>query len=433
MSKLGVRVAALLTLAILVVVGVATVLALQLLGPPRPPGGPRRSAAQLAMAARAVDRLSTAEFEKLVAGGAVAISPSAPQGEEIEHESERLGEALRREGASAEARMIEPRDGGPATAAMRLPDGRWLSVDAGPPPGPDRRAWLVFAFWLMLVAVGVAGLAALVVMRATRPLSVLERAVAAVGPDGEFTALPEEGPPEMRAAARAINLLSLRLRTAMESRMRLVAAAGHDLRTPMTRMRLRAEFLTDEDDRAKWLADLEELDRIADSAIRLVREEVDPDAAQSVDIGAMVREIAEELVEIGLKARVTRTASAHAVVRPLAMKRALRNLAVNAATHGLSAVISVETMRDGVTVAIEDEGPGIPPELLDRAFEPFFRVDPARRATTPGAGLGLAIAKEIVARNGGALTIANRPSGGLVQVVRLPLAKPDGEPASTRS
>lgn len=425
MSGLGVRLAALLTLAILFVVGVATVLALQLMGPPPPPGGPRRAAAQLAMAVHAVERLSTAEFEKLVAGGAVAIGSEPPAGPEMEHDSERLSEALRREGARGEARMIEPREGAPAIAAVKLRDGRWLSVESGPPPGPGRRDWTVFAFWLLLVAAGVAGLVALVVMRATRPLGVLERAVAAVGPDGEFNALPEEGPPEVRAAARAINQLSLRLKTAMESRMRLVAAAGHDLRTPMTRMRLRAEFIAEDEERAKWLADLEELDRIADSAIRLVREEVDPDASKATDIGAMAREIAAELVEIGLTARVTRATEALATVRPLAMKRALRNLAVNAATHGASAAVSVDTTRDGVTVAIEDQGPGIPPELLDRAFEPFFRVDPARKATTPGAGLGLAIANEIVARNGGSLTIANRPSGGLLQVVTLPLARPD--------
>lgn len=423
MSGLGVRVAALLTLAILVVVGVATILSLQFLGPPPPPGGPRRAAAQLAMAVRAVERLSAAEFEKLVAGGAVSIAPGPPPGPEVEGASERLEEALRREGAHGEARIVEPKDGAPATASVQLSDGRWLSVETGPPPGPGRREWLVFAFWLMLIAIGVAGLATFVVMRATRPLSVLERAVAAIGPDGEFTALPEEGPPEVKAAARAINLLSLRLRAAMESRMRLVAAAGHDLRTPMTRMRLRAEFLSEDEEREKWLADLEELDRIADSAIRLVREEVDPDARQTADIEAMVREIAAELVEIKLPVRVTRATPGRALVRPLAMKRALRNLVVNAATHGLSAAISVETMRDTVTIAIEDQGPGIPPALLERAFEPFFRVDPARKATTPGAGLGLAIAKEIVARNGGQLTIANRPSGGLVQVVTLPLAK----------
>ncbi|PZQ18992.1 MAG: two-component sensor histidine kinase [Ancylobacter novellus] len=423
MSGLGLRVSVLLTLAILFVVGAATVLALQLLGPPPPPGGPRRAAAQLAMAVRAVERLSTAEFDKLVAGGAITVAPAPPLGPEIEGASARLSEALRREGAHGEARVVEPQGDAPSTAAVKLPDGRWLSVETGPPPGPGRREWSVFAFWLILIAGGVAGLVAFVVIRATRPLAVLERAVAAIGPDGEFTALPEEGPPEVRTAARAINLLSLRLKGAMESRMRLVAAAGHDLRTPMTRMRLRAEFLTDEEERGKWLADLEELDRIADSAIRLVREEVDPDAAQIVDVAKMVCEIADELVEIRLPARVARAAPALASVRPLAMKRALRNLMVNAATHGQSATIAVEATRDRVTIAIEDEGPGIPPDLLDRAFEPFFRVDPARKAATPGAGLGLAIAKEIVARNGGSLTIANRPSGGLVQVVTLPLAQ----------
>lgn len=424
MNSLGARISALLTIAILFLVAVATFLALQMLGPP-PGGGPMRGreAAQLTLVALAAERLPEADWRALLPGLDATVSDKAPDGPKAD--ASRGFEALmRREGVRGETRLVERPDG-PPLAAYRLPDGRWLALEAGGPPRSDRRGWTVFTFWMALIALGTAVVVVLAVMRATRPLAMIERAVAGVGPDGEFAPLPETGPADLKATARAINLLSARLRAAMESRMRLVAAAGHDLRTPMTRMRLRAEFIADEEERVRWLADLEELDRIADSAIRLVREEVDPDARKTVAIDAMVAEIAAELREIGLKARVARSAPASAAVRPLAMKRALRNLVVNAATHGLSATVSIESQRDRVVVAIEDEGPGIPPELIEQAFEPFFRVDPARKIHTPGAGLGLAIAKEIVARNGGELTVANRPSGGLVQVVSLPLAAPE--------
>jgi signal transduction histidine kinase len=255
----------------------------------------------------------------------------------------------------------------------------------------------------------------------TRPLRMLEGAVAAVGPDGVLPTLPETGPAELRATATALNRLSARLRTAMESRMRLVAAAGHDLRTPMTRLRLRAEFLPEEE-RATWLADLDELDRIADSAIRLVREEAETEAAEPVGLDGLVRQVVAELAGMNLPAVVTGTVPARVRAPPLGLKRALRNLVTNAATHGHGARVAVTCEGGRAVVTVEDDGPGIPEPMLERVFEPFFRVDPARRQTVPGAGLGLAIAREIVDRLGGSITIANHAPHGLRQRIELPLA-----------
>jgi len=253
---------------------------------------------------------------------------------------------------------------------------------------------------------------------------VLEDAVAAVGSDGLLPQVPETGSASMRATARALNRLSARLKGAMESRMRLVAAAGHDLRTPMTRMRLRAEFLPEEE-REAWLRDLDELDRIADDAIRLVREEVDPGAEEAVSLDRLIREIATELGDTGLKVATGPLTGGTVRAAPLALKRALRNLIVNAATHGGGAFVGTSAVAGSVIVTIEDEGPGIPEELLARVFEPFFRVDPARRKSVPGAGLGLAIAREIITRFGGTIAIANRQPHGLRQTVRLPAAASD--------
>ena len=206
----------------------------------------------------------------------------------------------------------------------------------------------------------------------------------------------------------------------MESRMRLVAAAGHDLRTPMTRMRLRAEFL--DEDREKWLHDLDELDRIADSAIRLVREEVNQDAVEPVDLAKLVREIAAEVRSLGHPVSTGPLDYVSVKAGALGLRRALRNLIVNAATHGKGCSVSLSSAGSQAVLTIEDRGPGIPPELLNKAFEPFFRVNPGRMQSIPGAGLGLAIAKEIVERYGGTIALENRVDGGLQQRVVFAVA-----------
>lgn len=273
--------------------------------------------------------------------------------------------------------------------------------------------------YLAVVVLGSIAVAILAANKIVSPLKMLEQAIASVGPDGELLRIDEKGPVEVRATAQALNRLSSRLKSAMESRMRLVAAAGHDLRTPMTRMRLRAEFLPPEEQET-WLKDLEELDRIADSAIRLVREEVaDTAGEEGVRLDRLVAEIGRELTEVGRRIAWKAEEPACVEARPLALKRALRNLLENAATHGGGATARVRVEGERTVLEIDDEGPGIPEDLLERVFEPFFRVDAGRRRTVPGAGLGFAIAKEILDRAGGTIAIANRPGGGLRQTVTL--------------
>nr|WP_281493681.1 ATP-binding protein [Ancylobacter koreensis] len=327
--------------------------------------------------------------------------------------------------------VSNPPDGGSPVISARLPDGRWLLLPVPMPPAPPNPGWAVVG-WALMLAIGTTAVMVFAVRRLTAPLALLERTAAAIGPQGEMAPLREDGPTEVRVAARAINLLSSRLKAAMESRIRMVAAAGHDLRTPMTRMRLRAEFL-DEDQREAWIADLDELDHIADSAIRLVREEVQRPAQTPLRLDLLVDEVVGELDGIGLPVTLAATGPATVTARPLALKRAIRNLAINASTHGRGARVEVGTDAQGALVRIADDGPGIPPALLAQVFEPFFRVDPARGSSIPGAGLGLAIAREIVLNHGGSLTLDNLPGGGLEQRVRLPAlpgSTPDPEPMS---
>jgi signal transduction histidine kinase len=181
-------------------------------------------------------------------------------------------------------------------------------------------------------------------------------------------------------------------------------------------------MLDDEGDRDKFIADVDEMMHIANSAISLVKEESDSSRHEMIRFDALIEDIVAELDMIGHHVDIIRLDPTQVPCRPEAMKRALQNLLVNACTHGKSASISVRRNGDTVVCDILDEGPGIPEDMIDRAFEPFFRADPARNKTIDGAGLGLAIVKEIITRHGGTITLANRKPRGLHQEVVIPAA-----------
>ena len=283
--------------------------------------------------------------------------------------------------------------------------------------------WVFVLGYSTLIVVGSSTVSILVANMIVRPLNIIERAIESVNPQGFIPRIVENGLGEDLATAQLLNRLSERLQATMESRMRLVAAAGHDLRTPMTRMRLRAEFIADDEEREVWLNDLSEIEDIAESAITLVQEEVSPEDQQIVSVDVLVSEIVQELRSIGHDVTLVQAARADVIGTPLSLKRAFTNLMVNAATHGGGCRVAVGRTEDNVNVIVEivDDGPGIPPDMIGRAFEPFFRATPAREKRTPGAGLGLAIVKEIVNRHRGRISLTNRVPRGLYQQVLLPV------------
>ena len=417
-ASLRAKLALVLVAAIVAVVGLATTVTTILVGSP----GPQQIMDPIAHQIRLISDLAGKNGGAVAAG--LAFDPAPAPGPISPHFTESLRDALAR--TSGDPLMVVvtrpehppvPGPGPVMTVSIPVPGRGWLIMPLQelPPPGPP---WPMLVGYMALIIAGATAVALFAAAKISRPLVMLEQAITSIGPDGNLPILPETGPDEVQATARALNRLSARLKTAMESRMRLVAAAGHDLRTPMTRLRLRAEFLPDEE-RDQWLNDLEELDRIADSAIGLVREEAEPGIAKPLRLDRLIVGLVEDLAELDMAVRLGPVEPAWTRAGPLALKRALRNLIINAATHGGGATVEVAVRSEVPTVVIADRGPGIPGDLLEQVFEPFFRVDPGRRQPVPGAGLGLAIAREIVVRSGGDITIHNRDGGGLIQTVML--------------
>jgi signal transduction histidine kinase len=412
MNTLRLKLTALLTVAILVVVGLATWVNSFTWGKPDVSGLRRANLEHLVLLLEHMNGKHA-----VGASAALRFQDARPGGEEIKAASDDLSADLRQLGLPSDVMVTRPPGSPWPVISLALPDqGQFLVVPMVMSLRlPDRSLLGLMA----LIALGTIIVSVAAVYRLTKPLVLVERAVANVDAEGELPPLSETGPDEVRVTARAINRLSARLKQAMESRMRLVAAAGHDLRTPMTRMRLRAEFLGDPD-RRKWLADLDELDHLADSAISLVKEEMASRNRKPVRLDSLLRELVAELGELGMDLRLGAVATAEIVIAPLSLKRALRNLLVNAATHGKGATITLSNSGHVARIEILDRGEGIPKNLLDRAMEPFFRIA-TPRSPFSGAGLGLAIAREIIMRNGGQLSLANSDAGGLVQVVTVPI------------
>ena len=308
--------------------------------------------------------------------------------------------------------------------SMRMPSGEWLNVSVA--------LYRTLPFWsenfliaFALMTLAAAGLVIWAVRQFSGPMRDLARAAEQLGMDVNMAPLPERGTIEAVKAARAFNLMAERIRRFVRDRTFLLTAIGHDLRTPITRLKLRAEWMEDEEQQNKMLADLDELEAMVAATLAFGRDDATAEALTPIDLAELLRTIGEEAADARPDSaeNVRYDGPDHLVVRarPVAIKRALSNLIQNALNYGGAARIALAQPRDGMlAVHVDDDGPGIPPSELERVFEPFHRLEASRNRETGGTGLGLPIARNIVRAHGGDVALANRAGGGLRAMVTLP-------------
>ena len=308
--------------------------------------------------------------------------------------------------------------------SMQLPEGEWLNVHA-----PLNR---MLPFWseTFLVAFGLmtvlsTGVVIWAVRQFSFPMRELAAAADRLGTDVNAAPLAENGSLEEIKAARAFNIMAERIRRYVRDRTFLLTAIGHDLRTPITRLKLRAEWMDDEEQQAKMLMDLDELEAMVSATLAFGRDDANAEAPAAFDMAELLRTILDEASDSRPDAgeKTDYQGPGHLVVRarPVAMKRALSNLVQNALNYGGAAHVSLIAPQSGtLTIHVEDDGPGIPTTELDRVFEPFHRLEASRNRETGGTGLGLPIARNILRAHGGDVVLSNRSTGGARATVTLP-------------
>lgn len=257
----------------------------------------------------------------------------------------------------------------------------------------------------------------------TQPLFQLASAADRVGRDVRQPKLQEQGAREIRDAARAFNTMQDRLQRYLDSRTRVLAAMSHDLKTPLTRLRLQVETLEDPDAQTRIGKQLDEMESMVRGSLALFRGLDDDEALAPVDINALLVTLQAEFKQMSGQVTIEGTAQRELVGKPQGLKRCLTNLIENAIKFGGSARVYVLDASTAVVIRIEDAGPGIPAAELERVFEPFYRVESSRNRDSGGTGLGLSIARDIAQSHGGTLVLGNLPQRGLEAILTLPRAQ----------
>ena len=314
-----------------------------------------------------------------------------------------------------------------ALVSMRLPDQSWANVSLVAAPAAPAPALGGALLSTTLMAAGAAAAAALVARWLARPLGAFAAAAQRFAGAARPAPLPERGPREVRALADAFNDMQRRIAGLIEARTQALAAVSHDLKTPITRLRFRAEDIADAALREAVVADLADMERMIDQTLALLRGERDDEPARPVDLVAILETIVDAANDSGGRAQLAAPPAAVLRGRRLALKRAFANLVDNAVKYGGAAEVSLHAGADAIVVTVEDRGPGIAPADVEKAFAPFVRLEPSRNATTGGFGLGLAIARAVIEGHRGEIALAARAGGGLAATVRLPLEGPRGE------
>lgn len=322
-------------------------------------------------------------------------------------------------------RMHEAMHGAPDRVAVWVSvgfaDGRWLNLTL--PLEAGESLWAPrFGFSFLVLTALALGLSVWAVRRAVGPLKTFAAAARNLSADANAPPLAETGPREVRAAAQAFNDMRARIRRFVEDRTYMISAISHDLRTPITRLRLRAELMEEGPARAKMLADLDEMEAMVSATLAFGRDDARAQPRAPVDLAHLLRELVADGTARGLKAAYAGPESRVVSADALALKRAFANLLDNAWRYGGQARVALAEKPGWIEVTVDDDGPGVPDSERENVFRPFYRLEGSRSRETGGAGLGLALARSAILAHGGKIALANRPEGGLRVSVTLPAA-----------
>jgi signal transduction histidine kinase len=314
---------------------------------------------------------------------------------------------------------------------IALPDGAMISARVLPDQR-QRPFWGgPWAVTLLFAIVSVTLLGLWAARTLTAPLSSFAKAAENFSLNGAAAPLPERGPEEIRSVARALNRMRERITALINDRTRMLAAISHDLRTPITRMRLRSEFIEDEGHRRRMLSDLDQMRSMLESVLSFLRNDRKLEAMTLTDIATALQLVADQFADVGHKVSYDGPQHAMATVRPDDLTRSVTNLVENSVRFGAMATIRLKASPDTMTIEVEDDGPGISDARKDVMLEPFARGDEARNMDeAAGFGLGLSIAHTIVLAHGGKLSLNDRQPHGLIVCIQLPVRQPNRQSAA---
>jgi signal transduction histidine kinase len=361
-----------------------------------------------------LDRLSRGSYRLVLGPGLPGVPDLSGRGAEI---ADRISQAagnrfsIRVEAVSGNDMRLQ--------GHLTLSDGSPLTIDVTPRGVMPLAEWLPYVFAAQMVLLILCTWFA--VRQAVRPLDGLAAAADALDPGRKVSPLSESGPSEVANAARAFNAMRDRIAHYLEERVQILAAISHDLQTPITRMRLRADMTEDTPEKDKLVSDLREIERLVQDGIAYARSSHgNGEKTSRIDLASFIDSIAYDYQDTGKAVTVQGIVQGTAVTKPHALRRILTNFIDNALKFAGAAEISVERTDEGVVViTVLDRGPGIPDDKLEAAMQPFFRLETSRNRDTGGTGLGLAIAQQLAASLDGAVRIYNRVGGGLAAEISL--------------
>lgn len=303
--------------------------------------------------------------------------------------------------------------------SMPLADSRWLNISIQREDHPWLFSGFIASIAVLLVAIIMLCLWA--IQRLALPVQQLGEAAKRFGMDMNAPPMPTEGPLEVRELGEAFNEMQSRLKRLVTDRTQMLAAISHDLRTPITRLKLRAESISNKDQYEKTVADLNVMDQMIGSILAFARDYDQEEPMEKFDLSALVDTIVTDQLDLGhavdLKMGIERL---RYFGRLVPIKRAISNLVENSIKYGKKTKVHLQVTDTNVVIKVTDNGPGIPDTELEKVFSPFYRVDPARSPEIAGTGLGLAVSRDIIRSHGGDIELKNRKPHGLVAVITLP-------------